>query len=101
MRQACLDGGSALHAFEPEVVVLVPDWRQALEPLPLDADADAVAADTARQVQGFEAIWAALEARGCRIVQHLFVPPAPLWRGWPTAVLPRRTRAACRPSTTR
>jgi FkbH-like protein len=90
MRQACLDGGSALHAFEPEVVVLVPDWRQALEPLPLDADADAVAADTARQVQGFEAIWAALEARGCRIVQHLFVPPAPLWRG----VADRRSSAS-------
>lgn len=81
MRQECMDGGSALHAFEPEVVVLVPDWRQALEPLPLNADADAVAADTARQVQGFEAIWAALEARGCRIVQHLFVPPSEHWRG--------------------
>lgn len=81
MRQECMDGGSALHAFEPEVVVLVPDWRQVLEPLPLNADADAVAADTARQVQGFEAIWAALEARGCRTVQHLFVPPSEHWRG--------------------
>lgn len=81
MRQECMDGGSALHAFEPEVVVLVPDWRQALEPLPLNADADAVAADIARQVQGFEAIWAALEARGCRTVQHLFVPPSEHWRG--------------------
>lgn len=81
MRQECLDGGSALHAFQPEVVVLVPDWRQTLVPLPLDAAADAVAADTVRQVQGFEAIWTALEARGCRIIQHLFVPPSPLWRG--------------------
>ena len=81
MRQACLDGASALHAFEPDVVVLVPDWRQTLEPLPLEADAEAVAADTARQVQVFEAIWSALEARGCRIVQHLLVPPATQWRG--------------------
>lgn len=81
MRQECLDSGSALHAFEPDVVVLVPDWRQTLEPFPLEADAEAVAADTARQVQVFEAIWTALEARGCRIIQHLFVPPAVQWRG--------------------
>lgn len=81
MRQACLDEGSTLNAFRPEVVVLVPDWRHTLEPLPLEADAEAVAADTARQVQGFEAIWSALEARGCRIVQHLLVPPATQWRG--------------------
>lgn len=81
MRQECLDSGSALHAFQPEVVVLVPDWRQALEPLPLETDAEAVAADTARQVRAFEAIWTALEARGCRIVQHLFVPPSAQWRG--------------------
>ncbi len=81
MRQECLDGASALHAFAPEVVVLVPDWRQALEPLPLETDAEAVAADTARQVRDFEAIWTALEARGCRIIQHLFVPPPVQWRG--------------------
>lgn len=81
MRQECLDGGSALHAFAPDVVVLVPDWRQALEPLAPQADAEAVAADTAQQVQAFEAIWAALEARGCRIIQHLFVPPSEHWRG--------------------
>lgn len=81
MRQQCLDPDSALHAFAPDVVVLVPDWRQALADLPPDTPAEDVAAATRDQVRGFEALWTALEARGCTILQHLLVPPPVLSRG--------------------
>lgn len=81
MRQQCLDPGSALHAFGPQVVVLVPDWRQALADLHPGTPAEDVAAATLDQVRGFEALWTALEARGCTVLQHLLVPPPVLLRG--------------------
>lgn len=81
MRQQCLDPGSSLHAFGPDVVVLVPDWRQVLDDLPPGTPAKEAAAATLDQVRGFEALWTALQARGCTIVQHLLVPPPLLLRG--------------------
>ena len=90
MRQECLDPGSALHAFRPDVVVLVPDWRNCLAPLPPDASAQAAEAEIHAQVQAFESLWAALEARGCAIIQHLLVPPPQLLRG----IADRRAKAS-------
>lgn len=81
MQQECLDPGSGLHTFQPGVVVLVPDWRQALPPLAVNAGAEEVAEATREQVQKFEAMWAALEARNCIVIQHLLVPPPHLPRG--------------------
>ncbi len=81
MQQACMDSGSSLHAFQPQTVVLVPDWRHSLVPLPIDASAQQLADATQHQVRRFEALWAALEARNCSIVQHLLVAPSPLLRG--------------------
>lgn len=91
MRQQCLDPGAALHAFGPEVVVLVPDWRQALPDLPPETPAEEVAAATLEQVRGFEALWTALESRGCTILQHLLVPPPLLLRGVAERLSPAST----------
>ncbi|HSV52318.1 MAG TPA: HAD-IIIC family phosphatase [Burkholderiaceae bacterium] len=88
--QECLDPHSPLHAFRPETVLLVPDWRQALLPLAPDAGAQEVAQATQAQVGRFEALWAALQARPCAIIQHLLVPPPQLLRG----VAERRAPAA-------
>ena len=90
LQQQCLDPGSELHAFRPELAMLVPDWRQTLEPLPLDASTEAVAAATQAGVRTFEAAWSALEASNCRIIQHTLVPPASLLRG----VAERRSEAS-------
>ncbi|MEO7547897.1 MAG: HAD-IIIC family phosphatase, partial [Ramlibacter sp.] len=80
-RQACLDPASSLHAFRPEVVVLLPDWRQAVPPLPAGARATDALAAQQEQIHMFEALWSALEAAGCAIIQHLLVPPAQQLRG--------------------
>ena len=80
-QQECLDPSSGLHAFCPELVVLVPDWRTAVPVLPVDAPAEAVDAASREQVRMFEAQWAALESRGYTIIQHLLVPPPLLLRG--------------------
>lgn len=63
MASEILDPGSALHAFGPELAVLVPDRRAA-------HDADL-----------YLSLWRALEQRGCRIIQHTLVPPTSALRG--------------------
>lgn len=88
--QQCLDPGSDLHAFRPELAVLVPDWRQTVDPLPVDAPADSVMAVTQARVRLFAAAWSALEAGNCSIIQHTLVPPASLLRG----VADRRSEAS-------
>ncbi|RYF37202.1 MAG: HAD-IIIC family phosphatase, partial [Comamonadaceae bacterium] len=80
-RQACLDPVSSLHSFRPEVVVLLPDWRQAVPPLPAGAKAaDAIAAQQ-EQLDLIVALWSSLEVAGCTIIQHLLVPPVRQLRG--------------------
>lgn len=81
MVQACLDAASAQHAFAPEVAVLVPHWREAVPVAAPDDDASRLAQRHHDALRQQEALWSALEARGCRIVQHLVVPPARDWRG--------------------
>ncbi|MBK6323595.1 HAD-IIIC family phosphatase [Candidatus Aalborgicola defluviihabitans] len=81
MQQECLDPDSALHAFRPDVVVLIPDWRNTWPALPVDTPVDRVDADTQAQVRRFEALWDALEARRCIIIQHTLVPPSQQLRG--------------------
>lgn len=97
MVQACLDPASALHAFRPEIAVLVPHWRQAVATVAPDTDAAVLAQLHDDAVRQHEALWSALEARGCRVVQHLVAPPARDWRGpaeraWPAS--PARRVAA-------
>lgn len=80
LRQACLDPGSSLHAFDPDLVVLVPDARS-LPLLPDEAGADQAQAWVRSRSEEFEAIWSALLRTGARIVQHLFVLPEHPGRG--------------------
>lgn len=97
LRQACLDPGDALHAFRPDAVLLVPDWRMALPPLPPEASAAVVQSQIDEQVSAFEALWDALAPLGCVVIQHLLVPPALHGRGVAERVAPasigRRIRA--------
>jgi FkbH-like protein len=79
--QEALNPGSDLHAFRPQLAVLVPDWRNAVPPLPVDTTAYDADAATADQVRLFQSLWSALEAQSCRIVQHTLVPPPELLRG--------------------
>lgn len=91
-RQACLDPASGLHAFRPDLVVLLLDARALAPQLPADAtqaQADAWVADRVAECQ---ALWSALEAGGCRIVQHLFVPPVHGGRGLAERHLPASVR---------
>lgn len=74
MLEQCLEANSALHAFVPDTVVLVPDWRAAAAPLPPGSGEPAIAQAVQTQVQQYEQLWNALLARGCRIIQHLLVP---------------------------
>lgn len=71
--EQCLDRNSALHAFGPDTVVLVPDWRLAITPLPVGADASLVADAQRSALQRFQQLWDALQAPGYRIIQHLLV----------------------------
>lgn len=72
--EQCLDLHSALHAFGPDTVVLVPDWRQATPALPVDSREHEVADAVRTQVLRYVQMWDALQARGYRIIQHLLVP---------------------------
>ncbi len=77
-RQEALDGGSALHKFAPDLVVLVTDWRDAVTELPLSATAAEINEVVTGKIAGFRAVWDALRAgaAGRRIVQHLPAAPA-------------------------
>lgn len=77
-RQEALDGGSALHKFAPDLVVLVTDWRDAVTPLPLGTPGAEVDAAIAHTIAGYRAVWDALRAGAAnrRIVQHLPAAPA-------------------------
>lgn len=72
--EQCLEPGSALHAFGPDTVVLVPDWRKAAPDLPAGSSEQVVAQSLQAQVGHWERLWDALQARGCRVIQHLLVP---------------------------
>ncbi|TPE53092.1 HAD-IIIC family phosphatase [Amaricoccus solimangrovi] len=66
---ATLDPGSALHAWEPEAVVLAPDQRA----LGLKPFSDAPEADAEAAVARWSAVWQALRARSAPIIiQHGF-----------------------------
>lgn len=92
VRQACLDPNSGLHAFRPDLVLLMLEARALAPELPADATRAQADAWVAERVAECEALWSALEASGRRIVQHLFVPPVHGGRG----VAERRSPASAR-----
>lgn len=91
--QEILDPSSGVHKFDPDLVVLAPDWRELTDALPPQ---DGAAAD--RSVAGkaalFRELWQRLSTRpGRRIIQHLLIPPAEGLTGAAERLLPG-TRAA-------
>lgn len=81
LAQACLDPASALRRMGAQVVVLVPAVEAWLPPLPPDTPAGEVDAERQRVVSTFSAMWDALLADGCRVVQQTLVPPSAAGRG--------------------
>ncbi|HST73763.1 MAG TPA: HAD-IIIC family phosphatase [Acetobacteraceae bacterium] len=79
--QEALNPGSALHGFAPELAVIAPEARDLIEALPPGASAAEVSAAIETKVALFGRVWDALTARGCRVVQHLLVPPVEQYRG--------------------
>lgn len=79
--QQILDDSSGLHAFRPDIVFLVPDWRSTVTPLPADSTAATVAAADAVQVDIYRSLWARLASRQCLVLQQLLVPPPWALRG--------------------
>jgi FkbH-like protein len=91
--QEVLNPASALYAFRPDVVVLAPDWRESLADLPIGASRAEVEEALGERVDRFKTLWSRLKERaGCKIVQHLLVPPSGNYCG----VAERRMPAAPR-----
>lgn len=69
--QECLDDAAALTAFAPNVVLIVPDWRAALDD-PFEAQP---AENSDAQVERHLALCEALRSRlGCRVILQNLVP---------------------------
>ncbi|WP_232547558.1 HAD-IIIC family phosphatase [Propioniciclava soli] len=70
--QEILDPGSELHAFAPEVVVILADQRELHFPELSTAPED----DLAREIDRWQHLWSLLRERtGATVVQATFVPP--------------------------
>ncbi|HEX4365494.1 MAG TPA: HAD-IIIC family phosphatase [Rhodopila sp.] len=79
--QDVLDAGSGLYGFDPELVLIAPDWRDLVVPLPLHASAEAVDTALAPRVALFRTMWGRLAGNGAKIIQHVLVPPVRRHRG--------------------
>ena len=80
--QEIIDPRSKLHRFDPDVVVLAPDWREHIAELPITASQDDVDLLLHQKVTQFQSLWEQLLASGPkRIIQHLIVPSARQFRG--------------------
>jgi FkbH-like protein len=79
--QEVLDAGSALHGFEPELVVVAPHWRDMVASLPISASAQDVDAALASKVALLRTLWDRLTATGVKIIQHMLAPPPGRYRG--------------------
>ncbi len=79
--QEALNPASGLHAFAPDLAVIAPEARDLTDGLAIGATAAEVAEAVRARAGTFERIWDSLAARGCRIVQHLLVPPVERFAG--------------------
>ncbi|MBN9561923.1 MAG: FkbH domain-containing protein [Alphaproteobacteria bacterium] len=86
--QEALNPASALHGFAPELAVIAPEARDLVEALPLESSAAEVTGAIEAKVAMFGRVWDALAARGCRVVQHLLVPPVEQYRGMAERLAP-------------
>jgi FkbH-like protein len=79
--QEVLDPSSGLHKFNPDLVLLAPDWRDVVDDLPIGADAATAAEAVGGKVDLFRHLWERIAALGCRIIQHMLVAPPRAWGG--------------------
>jgi FkbH-like protein len=87
--QEVLDPSSGVHGFDPELVVLAPDWRDVVEVLPPDAGQDAADAAVAAQVGLFTHLWDRLSDGGRRrIIQHTLPGPEARFCGIAERLMP-------------
>jgi len=91
VHQEILDGSSGLYKFQPNLVVVMPSWREAFNFELIDNDEN-LAIDG--MLDQYTSLWAALSARcSCHIIQHDFDLPAQDAIGLPsTAAQGGRTR---------
>lgn len=72
-----LDPSSALYAFDPQVVVILPTAESVLSGIPASASAAAVQDSAKAEAARWQGLWAALSARcPAQIVQATVPPPA-------------------------
>jgi len=101
-RQALLGEDPALASFDPQLILLALDARDAPIDLPLDSTEEAVAAAVATRVEELRGLWRRAKARyGAQVVQQTLVPADPpvfgsfegLVPAAPTAVIERLNTA--------
>ncbi len=74
VHQEILDGSSGLYKFQPNLVIVMPSWREAFNFAPIDNDENLT---IDRMLEQYLSLWAALSARcSCHIIQHDFELPA-------------------------
>ena len=68
VHQEILDGSSGLYKFQPNLVIVMPSWREALNFAAIDNDENLT---IDRILEEHTSLWAALSARcSCHIIQH-------------------------------
>jgi len=101
-RQALLGEDPALAAFQPQLILLALDARDAPVDLPLDSGEEAVTAAVGARVEELRGLWRRAKARyGAQVVQQTLVPADPpifgsfeaLVPASPTAVIERLNTA--------
>jgi FkbH-like protein len=68
LHQEILDGSSGLYKFQPNVVIVMPSWREAYNFASIENNEDPIIDG---MIEQYTSLWAALSARcSCHIIQH-------------------------------
>ena len=91
VHQEILDGSSGLYKFQPNLVIVMPSWREAFSFAPIKNDEHSTIEKILEQCTS---LWATLSSRcSCHIIQHDFELPAQDPIGLPSVARPGgRTR---------
>ncbi len=79
--QESLQQTSELHRFKPHAVVIAPDWRDVVTPMPMDSTGKTAEQAIGARVDFFSQIWNAFAERGVTVYQHTLLPPPYAYRG--------------------
>ncbi|OYV68583.1 MAG: hypothetical protein B7Z67_12890 [Acidiphilium sp. 21-60-14] len=88
--QDILDPTSSLYQFAPDLIVIIPTWRDLITPLPPNAPAATIAEADAATIARAEHLWSILTERlpNTRIIHHLPPPPPTRLTGIAERTLP-------------